>query len=297
MVPPPGEILIVGQTDVGKRALMGRLLHSKTSEGGGPLKQPQQWNLDTKYYTAQVVVDCQTLTDEAASAAAICGGLVLVFAADQQSSFNAVKDWVEQLPSDVADVRLCIANKIDKLLKHSCHCEQPAVQRTPLLDQAVQWCADNLFEYVEVSSTEPEVDQYLVCEEQQQGVKRVKEALEAHMWPGLTMKSKQMQQGKPALPATHETTATHEGPGTGHEPEQNQAQFTSDSDSDGHLVEALHCTEEGEFDQLDKMFQELRTTRDMMQGMQLHERHDAAANAAMRLAAVLGLDDESSSEE
>lgn len=38
-------------------------------------------------------------------------------------------------------------------------------------------------------------------------------------------------------------------------------------------------------------------TRDMMQGMQLHERHDAAASAAMRLAAALGLDDDSSSSE
>lgn len=259
MVPPPGEILIVGQADVGKRALMGRLLHIETSESGGPLKQPQQWNLDTKYYTAQVLVDCQMPTDEAASAAATCGGLVLVFAADQQSSFNAVRDWVGQLPSDVADVRLCIANKVDKLLKHSCHCEQPAVQRTPLLDEAVQWCADNLFEYIEVSSTEPEVDQYLVCEEQQQGVKRVKEALEAHMWPGLMMKSKQMQRGKPALPAPHDTTASLEGSGTSHESKQTHVQSTSDSESDGNLVEALQCTEEGEFDQLDKMFQELQS--------------------------------------
>ena len=38
-------------------------------------------------------------------------------------------------------------------------------------------------------------------------------------------------------------------------------------------------------------------TRDMMQGMQFHERHDAAASAAMRLAAALGLEDDSSSEE
>ena len=38
-------------------------------------------------------------------------------------------------------------------------------------------------------------------------------------------------------------------------------------------------------------------TRDMMQGMPLHDRHDAAASAAMRLAAALGLDDESSSSE
>lgn len=38
-------------------------------------------------------------------------------------------------------------------------------------------------------------------------------------------------------------------------------------------------------------------TRDMIQGMQLHERHDAAASAAVRLAVALGLEDDSSSEE
>ena len=41
----------------------------------------------------------------------------------------------------------------------------------------------------------------------------------------------------------------------------------------------------------------LAATRDRIQGMHMHERHNAAASAAMRLAAALGLEGESSSEE
>lgn len=256
MTTPAGEVLIVGEAGVGKQSLVNRLLNSKAADRKTPLKQQQQWDLDTKYYTAQVLVECQLPTEQAAPAAATCGGLVLVFAADQKSSFHAVRDWVEHLPSDVADVRLCIANKIDKLVRPDC---PQQVQRSTLLAEAVQWCADSLFEYIEVSSSDAEVDQQLVWEEQQQGVSRVKEALEAHMWPGLKMKPKQMQQGKQALPAAGNTSSNHQQPNDDHDFQLNETQTSSGSESDSQDHKIFQNAEEAGFDQLDKMFDDLRS--------------------------------------
>lgn len=252
MTPPAGEVLVVGGAGVGKRCLLSRLLNIKEASSGQPLQQQQPWGLDTKYYRAQVLVERQLPTAKANPAAATCGGLVLVFAADQDSSFLAVKQWVEQLPSDVADVRLCVANKVDKLQNPRSSQQESAVQRTPMLQEAMQWCADSLFEYIEVSSTDVELDQQLVWEEQQQGVRRVKEALEAHMWPGLKMKPKQTQHGQHALPANHAGCETTQ-------PEQSVADLGSASDADTGDFKAFQNAEEAEFDQLDKMFEELRS--------------------------------------
>lgn len=258
MTAPAGEVLIVGESGVGKQALLSRLLHSNTSSSKQSLKQQQWWDLDTKYYTARVVVERQLPSTEANPAAATCGGLVLVFAADQASTFLAVKQWVEQLPSDVADVRLCVANKIDKLLSPDCSHQEPAVQRSTLLQEAMQWCADSLFEYVEVSSIDVEVDQHLVWEEQPQGVQRVKEALEAHMWPGLRMKPEKTPQSRQTLPVSGDSAFKQQDTKATHNDAQYQTQTASDSSS-GAAELMLPNAEEAEFDQLDKMFDELRS--------------------------------------
>ena len=249
------EVLIIGESGVGKQALIKRIL-SRSSLSSVQQKGKQLWYLDTKYYTAQVRVDQGLPTPDTYARAATCGGLVLVFAANQESSFLAVKEWAEQLPSDSADVRLCIANKVDRCLSPDCSPQEPRLQHSAWRQQAAQWCADSLFEYIEVSSTDEDLDQQLVWEEQRQGVSRVREALEANMWPGLEMKSKPVVQNSQHQLPRHDSGRVKQA---GH---LQQEQSSTDSESDAGDFDNFQSAEEVKLDQLERMFDELKSKSD-----------------------------------
>ncbi|GFH15860.1 uncharacterized protein HaLaN_12169 [Haematococcus lacustris] len=56
------------------------------------------------------------------------------------------------------------------------------------------WCSEHGYEYVECCLTDAAVDAQLQLDGEPQGVARVREALQAHMWPGLTRKPPGLQQ-------------------------------------------------------------------------------------------------------
>ncbi|KAL0044679.1 hypothetical protein WJX82_005291 [Trebouxia sp. C0006] len=126
--------------------------------------------------------------------------------------------------------------------------------RSSWLQAAQLWCTDNQFEYVEASSTDRKLDESLVWDEQQQGVCRIKQALEANYWPGNT-------------------------------------------ESDPNGFEDFQSADEADLDQFDTMFGELHATRDRLQDLPRDQRQLAAADVALRIAAILGLNEESDDEE
>ena len=253
-----GQVLVVGTPLVGKYTLTSRLIRpakalSKQSDS------KQLWQLDTKYYTAAVNIRRLPPSDEAHQLAVSSPGLVLVFNANLESSFLTVSKWAEQLPSSVADVRLCVANKVDQLLKQTESTAQaaPDLQRSSWLQDATTWCAKNQFEYIETSSTNRQIDMSLIWEEQQQGVLRVRQALEANYWPGLKMKQLQSQTRAPEQEGNQELSHTGLGNGINHADDSVSGcsgQLEAELDS----FDAYQSAEEAELDQFDKMFGELR---------------------------------------
>ena len=249
-----GQVLVVGTRQVGKYTLVNQLLRpagalSKQCQSG------QLWALDTKYYTSAVKILRLQPSPEACKQATTSQGLVLVFDANSEASFLAVSAWAEQLSSLDADIRLCVANKVDELPRqHSSETRAaPFLQRSSWLQAANLWCAENQFEYVEVSSTDQELDEALVWEEQQQGVFRVKQALEANYWPGLDMKnqSRPHAEGDPRSRHTAMKSAANLCAEAG-------SSLSGESDSDVDGFNEFQSAEEADLDQFEKMFGELR---------------------------------------
>lgn len=290
-----GQVTLVGASSVGKYALVTRLLDpeqalSKQSSA------TQLWHLDTKYYTAQVHVHRSHPSNEARQQASSSQGLVLVFDATLEASFSSVSSWAEQLPESVADIRLCVANKAD-LLPQQQHAsgQSPVLQRSSWLQEASTWCAENQFEYIEVSSTDRQLDGALVYDEQSQGVARVRQALEANYWPGLEMKEPAHAQA-----AQQDTTVNGVQSSTSNGVRQlngNAANSSGELEAELTAFSPFQSAEEAELDQYESMFGELRATRERIQDLPRDQRQTAAADMALRIAAVLGLDEESDSSE
>lgn len=247
-----GSILLVGPHQVGKYTLATRLLQPATAAQKHADRQ-QLWHLDTKYYTTDVSLRRSHPSQHAYQLAANSQGIVLVFAADSEASFQTVSQWAEQLPSSVGDVRLCVANKVDKVADQcSCAGEQKAeLQRSSWLDAAIMWCAENQYEYIQVCSTNTQLDECLVWEEQQQGIHRVKQALEANYWPNLRMRQPQLapRQQDCHEPSQFPTIADHTV--------EDSCSSSDLSEQGEHDCSQFQSAEE-QLDQFDRMFGELR---------------------------------------
>ena len=251
-----GSILLLGPPQVGKHTLSQRLLQPATAAEKEADCQ-QLWHLDTKYYSTDVSIHRAHPSDHAHQLAADSQGIVLVFAADSETSFRAVSQWAEQLPSSVGEVKLCVANKADAIaVQHKGACEPKAeLQRSSWLSAATVWCAEHQYEYIEVSSTNSQLDQGLVWEEQRQGIHRIKQALEANYWPNLVMRQPQLNHAEPPQQGSHESSKV------AHSADQDNTDSCSSSDlsgQDDHDFSQFQSAEEEQLDTFDRMFGELR---------------------------------------
>lgn len=252
-----GSILVVGAQQVGKYSLVSRLLCPITAADKDSDKQ-QLWHLDTKYYTTDVSIHRLHPSQNALETAASCQGLVLVFTAETEASFSVVSQWAEQLPSTVGEIRLCVANKVDAiaLQGNDAPGQQAMLQRSSWLDAVSVWCAENQFEYIEASSTNTQLDKDLVWEEQQQGVHRIRQALEANYWPNLSMKQPQLNHAELKPQSGQEPCLSAAGADI--EQSSEAAGRFSDSCDEDDSLNAFQSAEEAELDQFDRMFGELR---------------------------------------
>ena len=83
-----------------------------------------------------------------------CEALVLVFDADSEASLLEVQRWAAGGAADAAEVRVVVANKVDRLVEAptaigSAGATPPALQRNAWLAGAQAWCSEHHFEYIE----------------------------------------------------------------------------------------------------------------------------------------------------
>ena len=135
-------LAIVGDPQVGKKALLERILHRP------PLSSVESaiWTIDTRYYLADV--SCLITSPQLASRPQDYEAVVLVFAVDQQQTFETCKLWASQADISQAEVRLCVANKCDKLSSPS---SEAAAQHQLWAESCREWCSQEYFEYIEAS--------------------------------------------------------------------------------------------------------------------------------------------------
>jgi hypothetical protein len=194
---PDPACLIVGAPAVGKFTLIRALQLSPELKAPSPADYTVR--LDTKYYTADVAVRALTTQQQDkqkqlhADAWEQLQALVLVFDASSEASFTSVRSWAETRDTDSIEVKLLVANKVDRLQQQSLTASSTAAGaaaacRTQWLQDVMSWCVDQGFEYIEAAAGNPAVDAALQLDGEPQGVARVLAALQAHMWPGLVQK-------------------------------------------------------------------------------------------------------------
>jgi hypothetical protein len=165
-------LLVVGQPGVGKSTVL-KALGCSPSENNN---EPCHLQLDTKYYTVDVNVEVIEPSQATIPDWTCPDGLLLVVDARDKQTYDAVRAWAVEHDLGSAEVRLLISNKSD----------QCGV--CPWHQAALDWCVDEGFEYISVAAAVPEADARLASGEDQQGMARVRSALEANMWPGLKFK-------------------------------------------------------------------------------------------------------------
>ncbi|GLJ39285.1 hypothetical protein SUGI_0801690 [Cryptomeria japonica] len=234
------SIFIVGSPNVGKRAILGRLRSVEPEDIAVSSSEItcHGWTIDTKYYTADVCVWVAHVGDKTIestrSLSEHCDALVLVFDLSNSSSFEALQDWVSGVEIQNFEVLLCVGNKADLLPGHFAHaeyrrqvkkCGESSSDPHPefwdygihrdegssLLNEeeessyeversVIEWCNQNNIEYIEACAINDAFDKCISINGDSQGVKRIQEALSAHMWPGMVMKPQSKSPATPVSP-------------------------------------------------------------------------------------------------
>jgi hypothetical protein len=183
----------------------------------------------------------------------------------QESSFAAVTHWFathgDSHGVSDAEVRLCVA--VTTPPAAGGRLESQESEENPLDKSALAWCIDHGFEHVPASP--PETDGEPV------GVARVREALHAHTWPGLVAKPRGGGSSRAVNRPAGVDTA---GAGVAGE-------------EDGG--------DEGSAERFEVLMAHMMRARDAATSVPDDVRRATAAELAMRMAQLLGVDDEGGS--
>ena len=189
--------------------------------------------------------------------------------APQEASFAAVTHWFathgDTHGVSDAEVRLCVAVTPppaagERVESQSSGCAED--DDDPLDKSALAWCIDHGFEHVPASP--PEADG------EPAGVARVREALHAHTWPGLVAKPR--CGGGSTSRAVEKPAAVEEA-----------------GEEDG-------ITDGGSHERFEVLMAHMMRARDAAATVPDDVRRATAAELAMRMAQLLGVDDEGESD-
>lgn len=137
------------------------------------------WHIDTKYYTADVLLCTtadRTIGDK--SFAEAVQAFVIMFDSREKSNLDQVSMWLPYLEELQPAVQILV-------------CEECTEDDEVSHDTAIQWCLKNSFELVELSSRAVDSDDSDEDDfKETVGIPRIIEALSCHSWPNLVMKEK-----------------------------------------------------------------------------------------------------------
>jgi len=146
-------------------------LESKKEESG-----PSTWNIDTKYYEADVDVHFHTSLPSGTEDS--CPALVLVLGSGRfEDFFEEIREWWSENQKSL-EPGVKIVYLYDMCL------EDPALAAAKGGVTLQDWCIDNLFELVESDKAEDG------------GMKRVVEALQSNLWEDMDLKEGYDLQGE-----------------------------------------------------------------------------------------------------
>lgn len=299
--------LVVGASGTGKRTFVSKIIGKELTSSDSCLN----WIIDNSYYTAETKVVIRR-PDGSGKFGSLAGyeATVLVVDASAESSWDTVRTWADTNMDEISnsDILLVLANKCDKLLLGQAG--PLDIARSHWLARVQDWCIANHFEFLPACALDPAVDGALASDDSDaQGMKRALEALQAYMWPGLTMKQQSAAAAAERLQRV-EAAAAEAGAGGALEAGQGGAPSAAANGaaaSEGAAAAAARLLQQGategslgaeaDVDALDKLFADLVGMRDRMAGMPDEQRREAAAAMALKLAGAFGLEEEDSADE
>lgn len=172
-----GRILLVGDSRLNAPWLLAAI---RGQDGADQSQDCYEWRLDTKYYTADVQIDVRHV--EQCAQLQLSEGyeaVLMVFDAGEQSTFESVHRWYQAAGGEDAELGVRLAVAVS---------DGGSPPAASWLAAAEDWCAERLVELVEVRRWEQHAQQRASPHDDATGVLRIREALEAHMWPGLQLK-------------------------------------------------------------------------------------------------------------
>ncbi|GMH41286.1 hypothetical protein BSKO_09196 [Bryopsis sp. KO-2023] len=284
-------ILVVGGEGVGKNSLSNRLL----GVDGSSVEENQRavWEIDTKYYTASAEIVTVSL-DESVGRDAEPEAVVLVVDVEKESTYLKLREWwASNLSSRSWQIGLVVANKVDQVLD--------ADGRPGWLTSVEEWAASEMLEYVESSATNETVD----CALEGQGITRVRDALHAHTWPGLTLKTRPNGGAAPTTPISENvpqwedrvadgdmSTRSLEEDGWVLFPTENGNERLGNGCTDVEPPSRPTALEEeglGVADDFDRLLANVVGARDRLQNLPDSQRREEAARIAMQLAQFIDM--------
>jgi hypothetical protein len=183
------ELLVVGHQHAASMQLL-ELLGAKQADAGSAL---HTWHVDNKYYRASIACRA-TSTSTPAQQCQGCEAVVLVFDPRSQEAFQQLQAWWGGVEEQAAEIQLVVALFEDAAEYLS------AQPRQQWLQAAEEWCGEQMVEYVELCSSSPAAARGAQdASEGKQGLARLVEALQSHMWPSAEMH--QQQSGGAPAPA------------------------------------------------------------------------------------------------
>lgn len=243
------------------------------------------WHIDTKYYTADVnlcAVEKKTLGSE--EFAVSVEAIVVHFDSNRSDGLSAVEGWLSFLKEFEPEVQILLCDRCE---------EEPPEGLARVTVQ--EWCVEQGFELVELN---PDLDPEWEAEQdflETTGVKRVIQALHAHLWPNLRMKGKPQQ-----LSRTVQSMLVGNAPTT-------PTNGNSDEDADqGAALDnssffAATCTEE-RIDELlgdsggvagfSSLFEQLCTMKERVSKLPSDQRRACAEQVVMAFWKAIGGDDD-----
>ncbi|KAK3267224.1 hypothetical protein CYMTET_24208, partial [Cymbomonas tetramitiformis] len=185
------QIAVVGFNEVDTCKFVAKLINEGTELVREEISATtKRWSLTTKYYTADVEVQSLTINKGATSHEAVWTSqpeaVILVFDHSSEECFRSLTSWATAHTEliESAEIRLCIANNLGQATS-----PDPRPGRwedEPVMKECWNWCGEELFEPIEISSVNDAYDKELAELEEPQGIRRARDALHAHLWPNLT---------------------------------------------------------------------------------------------------------------
>uniref|UniRef100_A0A1B6HKV1 Alpha-and gamma-adaptin-binding protein p34 n=1 Tax=Homalodisca liturata TaxID=320908 RepID=A0A1B6HKV1_9HEMI len=186
------SILVVSCCDMEPRCIVKMILDEENTKVCSELIEGVEafpWHISTKYYETDVVLF--TLTKKVLLPQNLARGvqaLVVFFDSSVDDGLERMESWMSFLRDYDVDVNILLCDRCND------NPSSGVSKRT-----AQEWCVKQGFELVELN---PELDEEWEAEQdfiETTGIKRVVQALHAHVWPNLTMKERKEPTSMSAL--------------------------------------------------------------------------------------------------